>query len=151
MRVGLLAALTLALLVALLAGTGHDAGTALSALVRGAFGSWYAITSATAVRMVPLGLAGLAVAIAFKAGILNIGAEGQLLMGATASAAVFAVLGVSSAVVSLPLMLLAGVVAGGGWAMIAAWLRHRFGVLEVISTIMLNFVEIGRASCRERV
>ena len=135
-----LAVLTLALLVVLLVLTGHDAGTALSALVRGAFGSWYAITSATAVRAVPLGLAGLAVAVAFRAGILNIGAEGQLLMGASAAAAIFAVLGLRSATVSLPLMLLAGIVAGGAWASVAAWLRYRFGVLEVISTIMLNFV-----------
>ncbi len=135
-----LAMLTLVLLVVLLVGTGHDPWAALSALVRGAFGSWYAITSATLVRTVPLGLAGLAVAIAFRAGILNIGAEGQLLIGASASAAVFAVLGVTSAVVSVPLMLVTGMLAGGAWAAMAAFLKQRFGVLEVISTIMLNFV-----------
>ncbi len=139
-RVLVLAALTLTLMIVLLVTTGHDAGAALSALARGAFGSWYAVTSATLVRMVPLGLAGLAVVVAFRAGILNIGAEGQLLMGAIAAGAVFAVLNATNAVIALPLMLLVGTIAGSGWAAVAAFLRHRFGVLEVISTIMLNFV-----------
>jgi general nucleoside transport system permease protein len=75
------------LLSLLLLATGHDVSTALAALVRGAFGSYYAVTSATIVRMVPLGFAGLAVALAFRAGILNIGAEGQLLVGAAAATA----------------------------------------------------------------
>ncbi len=142
-RVAILAGLTITLLIVLLLVTGHDAGAALSALARGAFGSWYAITSATLVRMVPLGLAGLAVVVAFRAGILNIGAEGQLLMGASAAGAVFAVLGATNAVLALPLMLLCGMLAGGAWAAIAAFLRQRFGVLEVISTIMLNFVALS--------
>lgn len=129
-----------ALLSLLLLATGHDVSTALTALVRGAFGSYYAITSATIVRMVPLGFAGLAVSLAFRAGILNIGAEGQLLVGAAAATALAVPLAGTSAVVGIPLMLVAGAVAGAAWAGIAALLRLRFGVLEVISTIMLNFV-----------
>ena len=54
----------------------------LAALWRGSLGSWYAFTSATLVRAIPLMLTGVAVAIAFRAGVLNIGAEGQLLAGA---------------------------------------------------------------------
>jgi simple sugar transport system permease protein len=135
--VGLAAVLLLSLL---LMATGHEVGPALTALVRGAFGSWYAITSATIVRMVPLGFAGLAVSLAFRAGILNIGAEGQLLMGAVAAAACAVPLATLPTAVGIPLLLVAGAGAGAAWAAVAAVLRLRFGVLEVISTIMLNFV-----------
>lgn len=138
----LAAVLTVAfvLLALLLLATGHAVGPALTALVRGAAGSSYAITSATIVRMVPLGFAGLAVALAFRAGILNIGAEGQLLIGAAAATAVAGPLTGSAPIIGLPLMLATGAVAGAAWAGVAALLRLRFGVLEVISTIMLNFV-----------
>lgn len=132
----------LALLSLLLAVTGHEVAPALRALVRGAFGSYYAITSATIVRMVPLAFAGLAVSLAFRAGILNIGAEGQLLMGAVAATALSVPLTSTPAVVAIPLMLLGGALAGGLWASVAAALRVRFGVLEVISTIMLNFIAL---------
>jgi simple sugar transport system permease protein len=113
---------------------------ALLALWRGTFGTTHAITSTTLVRAVPLVLTGLAVALAFRAGVFNIGAEGQLLAGAGAAAAVASI--ASTGVVALPLMLAAGMAAGGAWAGVAAWLRHRFGVLEVISTILLNFVAL---------
>jgi ABC-type uncharacterized transport system permease subunit len=128
-------------LAAVLTMTGYDAAPALTALWRGAFGSPDTILSATLVRATPLILTGLAVAVAFRAGILNIGAEGQLLAGATAAAAVG--LGLPAAVpgaIALPLCLASGAAAGAMWAGIAAWLRQRFHVLEVISTIMLNFV-----------
>ena len=128
------AVLGLALLLAL---AGYDAGAALGALWRGSLGSPYAIGSATLVRATPLLLAGLAVSLAFRAGVWNIGAEGQLLLGATAA--------VGGASLPLPgpmrvvaALLFAGV-AGALWAAPAALLRRR-GVLEVISTIMLNFV-----------
>ena len=75
-QVTALAAVSMLLLVLLLLDTGHAPGPALAALFRGAFGSSYALLSATPVRAVPLALAGLAVAIAFRAGILNVGAEG---------------------------------------------------------------------------
>ena len=128
------------LLALLLLATGHDVGQALAALGRGAFGSYYAITSATIVRLVPLGFAGLAVSLAFRAGILNIGAEGQLLVGAAAATALAVPLAGTSPLVAIPVLLLAGASAGAAWAAVAALLRLRFGVLEVISTIMLNFV-----------
>ncbi len=122
-------------------------GAALAALWRGSFGSSYALYSATLVRAAPLILTGLAVAIAFRAGVLNIGAEGQFLAGATAAAA-----GGAGAVawthgaqqtIALPVALAGGTVFGAAWAGIAAWLRRRFAVLEVISTIMLNFVALA--------
>ena len=117
-------------------------GGALSALGRGAFGSRYAFFSGTLVRAVPLILAGLAVALAFRAGILNIGAEGQLLAGAAAAAAVGIPLGDRVGILALPVVLVTGMIAGAIWAGVASLLRSRFGVLEVISTIMLNFVAL---------
>ncbi len=113
---------------------------ALFALWDGAFGSTYAIVSATLVRATPLLLVGLAVALAFRAGVLNIGAEGQLIVGATAASAIALAGAGLPAVVLVPAMALAGAAAGAAWAAIAAVLRRRFGVLEVISTLMLNFV-----------
>ena len=129
----------------LLALGGYDLPTALVALWTGSLGSWYSLTSATLVRAIPLMLSGCAVAIAFRAGVFNIGAEGQLLAGAaaaTAAALALPALGVATLVLSLVL----GAAAGAGWAGIAAVLRARFGVLEVISTIMLNFVALYAVS-----
>ena len=139
-----------AALALLLAAGGYDAGSALGALWRGSLGTWYAIVSATLVRATPLILAGLAVAVAFGAGVLNVGAEGQLLAGAAGAAAVgvgvAAHWGAGPSVVVVPLELAAGVVCGAAWAGIAAVLRRRFGVLEVISTLMLNFVALHAVS-----
>lgn len=129
------------LVAALAMATGHDGSDALSALWRGSLGSRYAIFSATLVRATPLILTGLAVTLAFTAGVMNIGAEGQLLSGATAATIVcLAIDGIGWLVI--PLSLLAGGVAGGAWAYVPALLRRRFGVLEVISTIMMNFVAL---------
>lgn len=120
---------------------------ALLALWDGAFGSSYAIWSATLVRSTPLLLLGLGVALAFRAGVLNIGAEGQFLMGAIGATAVAHAVGQTlPSVVMIPVMAVVGAALGAGWAGIAAWLRHRFGVLEVISTIMLNFIAMATIS-----
>ena len=136
----LLVAIAVALLAVLLALGGYDVSLALGALWRGSVGSSYAITSATLVRATPLLLAGLAVALAFRAGVWNIGAEGQLLIGATAAVAI-ASLPLPGAV-RIALALVAACAAGALWSAPAAILRRR-GVLEVISTIMLNFVAIN--------
>ena len=138
-----LVAVAVVLLSLLLLVTGHEVLPALRALGRGAAGSWYAISSATMTRMVPLALAGLAVSLAFRAGILNVGAEGQLLVGAALATALAAPLTGVPPGVALPILLGAGAVGGALWAGIAAVLRLRFGVLEVISTIMLNFVALS--------
>jgi simple sugar transport system permease protein len=135
-----LAAVALLALVLLLLLTGQDAARALGALWSGSFGSAYALHSATLVRAIPLVLAGLAVTIAFRAGILNIGAEGQLLAGAAGAAAIGVTLAPALGVLALPAALAGGALAGAAWAGIAAVARARFGVLDVISTIMLNFV-----------
>jgi general nucleoside transport system permease protein len=138
--------IVLAASLVLLAGglhlAGYEAARALSALWRGSLGSSDAILSATLVRATPLLLAGLGVALAFRAGIWNIGAEGQLLAGATAATALSMALADVPSVVMLPAVLMAGSLAGTLWASIAELLRRRRGVLEVISTIMLNFVAL---------
>ena len=115
---------------------------ALLALWDGAFGSSYAFWSATLVRATPLLLLGLGIATAFRAGVLNIGAEGQFLVGAIAATAVGAWGAEAGRPLTVAAMLLAGATAGAAWAGIAAALRRWFGVLEVISTIMLNFVAL---------
>src|SRR5262245_59020836 len=130
----------------ILVATGLSVTRAMSALVSGAFGSWYAFGSGTLVRATPLILTGLAVAIAFRGGVFNVGAEGQFLVGATAATAI-ALYGPSlSSIVVVPLCFLAGAAVGAFWAAIAAILRTRFHVLEVISTIMLNFAVAYRVS-----
>jgi simple sugar transport system permease protein len=130
---------------ALLALGGYDVRAALTALWTGSLGSWYSLTSATLVRAVPLMLTGCAVAIAFRAGVFNIGAEGQLLAGAAAAAAVGLALPVLGGG-TMGLALVASAAGGAAWAAIAALLRRRFGVLEVISTLMLNFVALYAVS-----
>jgi simple sugar transport system permease protein len=132
----------LALLATAVSLAGQDPSRALRALWEGAFGSSYVLASVTLVRAVPLVLGGLAVAIAFRAGVWNIGVEGQILAGAASSTAIAMLAPRWPAAVAIPAVLAAGALAGAGWAGIAALLRRRFGVLEVISTIMLNFIAL---------
>jgi ABC-type uncharacterized transport system permease subunit len=130
----------LAVLAAGLWAAGFDATAALAALWRGAFGSWYAFTSATLVRAVPLIIIGLGIAVAFRANALNIGAEGQFYAGAIAATWAGLHLGGVTAVVAIPVVWVAAAAAGAIWVALPVGLRLRFGVLEVISTLLLNFV-----------
>ena len=139
----ILVAAVAALVATITAIVGYDPRAALGALWNGSLGTEYAVLSATLVRATPLMLTGLAVTLAFTAGLMNIGAEGQLLAGATAAVAVGLATGQSaSRLVTVPLELVLGGAAGALWAFIPAWWRQRFGVLEVISTIMMNFVAL---------
>jgi len=119
---------------------GYDAAAALGALWSGAFGSWYAFSSATLVRAIPLTIIGLGIALAFRGGALNIGAEGQFYAGAIAATWVGLHVAGRPAAVALPAVLAAAVLAGGAWVVVPVWLQLRYGVLEVISTLLLNFV-----------
>ena len=132
--------LGLAFLAAGLQLAGYDAPAALGALWQGAAGSWYALTSATLVRAVPLIVIGLGVALAFRAGAFNIGADGQFYAGAIAATWVGLHVGGLGPAVAMPAVLAAAVLAGAAWVAVPVWLKLRFGVLEVISTLLLNFV-----------
>lgn len=122
-----------------LAAAGANPLMALGALAEGAFGDGFAIAD-TLGKTSPLVLTGLAVAIAFRAGVWNIGAEGQLLAGALAATAAAGALATAPAPVALLAALASGIAAGAFWAGIAAVLRVRRNVSEVIATIMLNFI-----------
>lgn len=114
---------------------------ALGALWTGAFGDLYAV-SETLTRTTPLLFTGLGVALAFRCGVWNIGAEGQFLTGAVAVMAALRVWQPGAAWIGIPFLLLAGGAAGAFWAAIPALLLQYRRVPEVISTIMLNFIAL---------
>jgi general nucleoside transport system permease protein len=138
------AAIALALGLAVLAGglqaAGYDAVAALAALWRGAAGSWYALTSATLVRSIPLIIIGLGVALGFRGGTFNIGAEGQFYAGAIAATWVGLHVAGWPPVLAVSLVLAAATLAGAAWVVVPVWLKLRFDVMEVISTLLLSFV-----------
>lgn len=118
------------------------ASEAYIALFRGSFGSRYAI-SETLVNATPLLLAGLSVGLAFRAGLFNIGGEGQILAGFAGAVAVGFSWPAMPAIFHIPLALLAGAAAGAAWGFIAGFLKAKTGAHEVISTIMLNFIALS--------
>ena len=94
----------------------------------------------------PLIFTGLAVSVAFRAGLLNIGAEGQLYVAAFATAWVGIVLGSLPAALLVPLCFAAAIAAGAAWGAIPGVLKARFGSHEVINTIMMNFIAVALVS-----
>jgi len=92
------------------------------------------------VRAVPLSLIALGIAIAFRSGILNIGAEGQMLMGILACSAAAIAGAALPKPILVPLAILAGAAGGAVWGGIAGVLRARLGVNEILSTVMLNYI-----------
>ncbi len=119
-------------------------------LLQGSFGSANAI-SETAVWATPYIFAGLAVALAFKGGLFNIGAEGQLALGATTAALIgYALpewLGFDlPAAVHLPLVIIVGAAMGAFWAAIVGYLKAYTGGHEVINTIMMNYIALNSIS-----
>jgi general nucleoside transport system permease protein len=115
--------------------------TAYGALVTGALGGYGPISETTA-QAAPLICAGLGVGLAFRAGLFNIGAQGQAIMGA-----IFAAYAGFSwhlpPVIHLAVAILAGLIAGGVWGGIVGWLKARSGAHEVIVTIMMNYIAAG--------
>ena len=94
------------------------------------------------VASTPILLTGAAVAIAFRAGFWNIGAEGQLLAGAVAAAAIGPLVGDLPGWVAIPLMIAGGALAGAAWVLVPALLRVRLGIDEVVTTLLLNPVAL---------
>ena len=130
---------------------GTDPGQALSdtistvwgsykALFEGSFGSINAI-SETLFAATPLIFAGLAVAVGFQAGLFNIGAEGQIVIGGMSALYVGFTFDLPG-IVLIPMCLLGAMLGGGAWAGIAGLLKAKTGAHEVITTIMLNFIAL---------
>ena len=112
---------------------------AYASLFRGAFGSLngvlFSVVSAT-----PLILGGMAVGLGFKAGLFNIGAQGQFLMGALGAAGVGAAVAGQPGFLAIPAAIIAGAVLGAAWGFIPGALKAWTGAHEVVTTIMLNFI-----------
>ena len=141
-----LIAVTLALVVGaiLIATSGSSPVEAYSALIEGSFFGWESF-GRTLEKATPLIMGGLAVAFAFKAGLFNIGGQGQLLFGALIAGAVgYGFTGLPW-IIHMPLALLLGAVAGAAWGAIPGILKATRGAHEVITTIMLNFVAANMA------
>ncbi len=113
---------------------------AYTALFEGAFGSFNAI-SETLFAATPLILAGLAVAVGFQAGLFNIGAEGQMVIGGM-SALFLGITFDAPTIVLLPVALAGALLGGAVWGGIAGLLKAKTGAHEVITTIMLNFIAL---------
>jgi len=112
-----------------------------SRLLSGAFGSWGALTE-TALKATPLLFVGVGITIAFRANVINIGGEGQMVAGALLATIVALYMPDVPAVIMLPAVLIAGIVGGAAWGAIPGALKAYYGVNEILSTIMLNVVAV---------
>lgn len=115
---------------------------AYAALFSGSMGSVDGLVE-TFVQAAPLVLAGLGVGLGFKAGLFNIGAQGQFLLGALGAVWMGSTLGESPAILAIPVALLAGAVVGAMWAGVAGYLKATSGAHEVVTTIMLNYTALA--------
>ena len=134
-----------AFLLALLIGTimiailGINPLVAYQALLKGAFGSMNAIAD-TIVKATPLLFVGLGICIAFRAGVLNIGGEGQLVAGALSATIICLIFPNLPGWILIIIALFVGLLCGAIWAGIAGFLKAYFNVNEILSTIMLNYI-----------
>lgn len=124
-----------------LAASADKVGGAYSALIAGSLGGYGPITETTA-QAAPLICAGLGVGLAFRAGLFNIGGQGQAIVGSILAAWVGFALHLPP-VIHLLVAILAGVVGGTVWGGIVGWLKANAGAHEVIVTIMLNYIAAG--------
>ncbi|MCP4362346.1 MAG: ABC transporter permease [Chloroflexi bacterium] len=121
---------------------GENPIEAYTAMVVGAFGSKNGLSD-TLVKAVPLILVGLGIAIAFRGGMINIGAEGQLIMGALITTFVGVQLGEQlPGFLAIILGLIAGAAAGAAWGVVPGYLKAKMDVNEILSTIMMNAIAI---------
>jgi simple sugar transport system permease protein len=120
---------------------GHNPFSVYLSMIEGAFGSGYRITE-TIRKAIPLIVASLGISLAFRLKFWNIGAEGQIMMGAFG--ATFFALNFQDlpAVILLPLMGLASIICGGIWGAIPAYFRAKFRTNETIFTLMMNYIAL---------
>ena len=119
--------------------SGFDPVAAFAAMLKGSFGGGRQIGE-TMLRSTPLMFTGLAVAYGFRAGLFNIGAEGQLFMGGLSAAFLGIVLAGFPRPLNIVLMIAAGAAVGAAWAFIPALLKAKVGAHEVITTMMFTFI-----------
>ncbi|HOG53139.1 MAG TPA: ABC transporter permease, partial [Bacillota bacterium] len=123
----------------LMALTGVNPFEGYKALILGCFGKLEYV-SETIVYTTPLIFTGLAIAVGFRCGLFNIGVEGQYIMGLIGASIVGAMdLGLPT-VIHLPLTMLSGMAFGAIWASVPGFLKARFGIHEVVNSIMMNYV-----------
>lgn len=133
--------LALILGAGLIIAAGGNPLSAYGALLDGAFGNSLAFGEVLA-QATPLIIIGLGLALAFRGGVWNIGAEGQLFVGALTGGAVAVELPISSGAVLMAAALVAGIVGGAVWGLLVGVLRARWGVNEVITSLLLNYIGI---------
>ncbi|KIC20125.1 ABC transporter permease [Leisingera sp. ANG-Vp] len=133
------AVISLALAAIPLLAAGANPLTAYGEMIKGVFGSVFAL-SEMLTRATPLIFTGLAAALAFRAKLWNIGAEGQLYLGAMAAVAIGSGYLDAPGIVLLPLIILLGAGAGAAGMMAPTYLKVRFGADEVVTTLLLNFI-----------
>ncbi|HEY3265511.1 MAG TPA: ABC transporter permease [Armatimonadota bacterium] len=141
MRVLLAAIIGLALGAVLIAVTGYSPTEAYTAMFHESLGSVEGVAGVLGTAT-PLLLVALGFVVAYRAGLFNIGGEGQFVLGALAAAFVGHALRSLPAVALIPLTLAGGILAGAGWAALSGWMKAARNVHEVVSTIMLNYVAL---------
>ena len=132
-------ALALAVFAVFLLASGRNPADALAEAWSGVIGSSFGL-SEVGVTMIPLALTALATAVPTRVGLVNVGGEGQLYIGALTATGVALFFPTEHIWLMLPVMALAGCAGGGLWGAVAALLRHWRGVNEVISTLLANYV-----------
>jgi len=120
---------------------GESPISGLTSMIDGAFGTGDRV-AATAVRAVPLLLVGVGITVAFRANVINIGGEGQIIAGALLSTVVALAIPDTPKVILLPLVILGGLIGGAIWGAIPGVLKAYASVNEILSTIMLNIVAV---------
>lgn len=138
----LIIVLTALFFMSLIVASGCDLPSALYGFFRGSFGSAYSVCEVL-VKAIPLTLCGLSVACGFFSGFTNIGAEGQFYMGALVTTAIGTYGTQIPSGLLLPLSMVLGFLAGGVWAMVPGILKAKFGISEVINTLMYNYIATG--------
>lgn len=135
------------ILVALLLGAiimsamGYQVGLAYSSLLKGAFGSKNSLAE-TLIQTTPLIFTALSYAIALRCGLVNLGAEGQLYIGAVCGSIAGAHIHGLPPILHIMLVLVCGFIGGALWGLIVAVLKMKFGASELITTIMLNYIAL---------
>ncbi|MFN7037769.1 MAG: ABC transporter permease [Bellilinea sp.] len=125
-----------------IAAMGFDVGRAYQTILLTSFRTPNGFIQ-TLLKFIPLTLQALAFTVPLTAGKFNIGGEGQMIVGGIAAAAVGITFSDLPPVLLLPMVILAGVIAGAFWGLIPAWLLYRFGLNEILTTVLLNFVSFA--------